>query len=58
VDVLAGAAELLQHAFAVPTHPWVAGLHALSGVAILGTGVWLAHDAWPGSRRAAVPAVY
>jgi hypothetical protein len=39
VDVLAVAAELLQHAFAVPTHPWVAGLHALSGVAILGTGV-------------------
>jgi len=55
---LAVAAEVLQHAFAVPTHPWVAGLHALTGVAILGTGVWLAFDAWRGSRRAAVPAVY
>ncbi|MGZ4333946.1 MAG: DUF6220 domain-containing protein [Gaiellaceae bacterium] len=48
---LAVAAEILQHAFAVPTQPWVAGLHPVSGVAILGTAFWLAHDAWRGSRR-------
>jgi Family of unknown function (DUF6220) len=48
---LAVAAEVLQHAFATPSHPWVAGLHALSGVSILGTGAWLAYDAWRGTRR-------
>jgi hypothetical protein len=48
---LAVATEVLQHAFAVPDHPWVAGLHAVSGVSILGSGVWLAHDAWRGARR-------
>jgi hypothetical protein len=57
---LALATEILQHAFALPDHPWVAGLHALSGVSILGTGLWLAHDAWRGARREvphAAPAV-
>jgi len=57
---LAVAAELLQHLFATPSHPWVAGLHALSGVSILGSGVWPAYDAWRGARRevpAAAPAV-
>ena len=50
---LALATEILQHAFAVPDHPWVAGLHALSGVCILGTGAWLTYDAWRGARREA-----
>jgi Mn2+/Fe2+ NRAMP family transporter len=39
-------AEILQHFFATPKHPWVAGLHALDGVAILGLAAMLAHRAW------------
>jgi hypothetical protein len=57
---LALATEILQHLFALPDHPWVAGLHAVSGVSILGTGAWLAYDAWRGARREvpeAAPAV-
>jgi hypothetical protein len=48
--VLLVLAELVQHATALPKHPWVAGLHPVSGVAILGISGWLAHDAWRGSR--------
>jgi hypothetical protein len=47
--VLAVMAEVLQHLFALPKHPWVAGLHALDGVAILALSGWLAHRAWRGS---------
>jgi hypothetical protein len=36
-------------------HPWVAGLHPVSGVAILGISAWLVHSAWSG-KRAAAPA--
>ncbi len=43
---LAFMAEILQHAFALPKHPWVSGLHALDGLAILGLSAWLAHRAW------------
>jgi Family of unknown function (DUF6220) len=53
--LLAFMAEVLQHLFALPHHPWVAGLHALDGVAILGLSAWLAHAAWRG--RADRPAV-
>ncbi len=55
--LLAFMAEVLQHLFALPKHPWVAGLHALDGVAILGLSAWLAHQAWRGSseRPAASP---
>lgn len=54
---LALMAEILQHALALPKHPWVAGLHALDGVAILGLSAWLAHDAWRGkATSAAAPA--
>jgi hypothetical protein len=57
--LLALMAEVLQHLFALPHHPWVAGLHALDGVAILGLSAWLAHEAWRGARGAAhaAPAV-
>jgi hypothetical protein len=57
---LAIATEVLQHAFAVPDHPWVAGLHAVSGISILGSGVWLSYDAWRGASSTvpeAAPAV-
>jgi hypothetical protein len=47
--LLALMAEVLQHLFALPHHPWVAGLHALDGVAILGLSAWLAHEAWRGT---------
>lgn len=47
-------AEILQHLFSLPKHPWVAGLHALDGVAILGLSGLLAHQAWRG-HRADVP---
>jgi Mn2+/Fe2+ NRAMP family transporter len=50
---LALMAEILQHLFALPKHPWVAGLHALDGVAILGLSAMLAHRAW---RSSATPA--
>ncbi len=46
---LAVMAEVLQHVLALPKHPWVAGLHALDGVAILGLSGWLAHQAWRGT---------
>ena len=51
--ILALLAELVQHATALPKHPWVAGLHPVSGVAILGISAWLAHSAWAGKRSAA-----
>jgi Mn2+/Fe2+ NRAMP family transporter len=55
---LAIMAEVLQHLFALPKHPWVAGLHALDGVAILGLSAMLALRAWRGSASepAAPPA--
>jgi hypothetical protein len=47
--VLALLAEVVQHATALPRHPWVSGLHPVSGVAILGISAYLAHKAWAGS---------
>jgi len=44
--VLALLAEVVQHATALPKHPWVSGLHPVSGVAILGISAYLAHSAW------------
>ncbi len=52
---LALMAEILQHLFALPKHPWVAGLHALDGVAILGLSAMLAHRAWRGSGSEPAP---
>ncbi len=46
---LAFMAVILQHLFALPKHPWVAGLHALDGLAILALSAWLAHRAWRGA---------
>jgi hypothetical protein len=43
---LAVMAVVLQHLFSLPKHPWVAGLHAVDGVAILALSGWLAHRAW------------
>jgi hypothetical protein len=53
--VLAVLAEVVQHATALPKHPWVAGLHPVSGVAILGISAWLAHSAW--ARKGSAPSV-
>jgi len=50
---LAVMAEVLQHLFALPKHPWVAGLHALDGITILALSAWLAHQAWRGERAPA-----
>jgi Mn2+/Fe2+ NRAMP family transporter len=47
---LAVMAEVIQHALALPKHPWVAGLHAVDGVGILALSGWLAHAAWSRSR--------
>jgi hypothetical protein len=44
--VLAVLAEVVQHATATAGSSWVAGLHALSGLAILGISGSLAHRAW------------
>ena len=53
---LAVMAEVLQHLFALPKHPWVAGLHALDGVSILGLSAWLAHQAWRGGASSVADA--
>ncbi|HEV2590293.1 MAG TPA: DUF6220 domain-containing protein [Gaiellaceae bacterium] len=53
--LLAFMAEILQHLFSLPRHPWVAGLHALDGIAILGLSAWLAHRAWRGNRSTRAP---
>jgi hypothetical protein len=49
--ILALLAEIVQHATALPKHPWVSGLHPVSGVAILGISAWLAHSAWAGKKK-------
>jgi hypothetical protein len=51
--VLALLAEVVQHATALPKHPWVSGLHPVSGVAILGISLYLAHAAWAKKGAAA-----
>jgi hypothetical protein len=43
---LAVLALLVQSITAIPSHPWVAAFHPISGVAILGISGWLAHRAW------------
>ena len=48
---LALMAEVIQHASALPKHPWVAGLHAVDGVAVLGLSAWMAHTAWRGGGQ-------
>jgi hypothetical protein len=50
--VLALLAVFVQHATALPKHPWVAGIHPVTGVAILGIAAWLAHGAWAGKGKA------
>lgn len=49
---LALMAVILQNLLALPKHPWVAGLHALDGVAILALSGLLAHQAWRGKPPA------
>jgi hypothetical protein len=51
--ILALLAEIVQHATALPKHPWVSGLHPVSGVAILGISASLAHRAWAGKQSSA-----
>ncbi len=46
----------VQHATALPKHPWVAGIHPVTGVAILGIAGWLAHGAWARKGNAAAAA--
>jgi hypothetical protein len=50
--VLALLAEAVLHATALPKHPWLAGLHPVTGVAVLAISAWLAHSAWAGHGRA------
>jgi hypothetical protein len=50
--LLAVLATAVQMATAVPKHPWIAGLHPVFGVAILGIAASLAHSAWRPSRAA------
>ncbi len=44
--ILGLLAELVQHATSSTAHPWIAGLHPVSGVAILSISALLAHRAW------------
>ncbi|HEX4521152.1 MAG TPA: DUF6220 domain-containing protein [Gaiellaceae bacterium] len=50
--VLAFLAEVIQHATALPKHPWISGFHPVGGVAVLGLSAWLAHSAWAGKGKA------
>jgi uncharacterized protein DUF6220 len=50
--LLAVFAVFVQHATALPKHPWVSGIHPVSGIAILGIAGWLAHQAWAGKGKA------
>lgn len=54
--VLAVLAVFVQHATALPKHPWVSGIHPVTGVAILGIAAWLAHSAWATKGNAAAAA--
>jgi hypothetical protein len=53
--VMAVLAAVVQTVTATDEHPWLAGLHPVSGVAILGISSSLAHRAWrrPGTAEAA-----
>ncbi len=53
--ILAFLTVFVQHATALPKHPWVAGIHPVSGVAILGLAAWLAQGAWAGNGKAGAP---
>jgi hypothetical protein len=44
--ILAVLAAAVQRATTTTGHPWIAGLHAVSGLAILGIAGSLAHQAW------------
>ena len=39
-------AAVVQRVTATDAHPWLAGFHPVSGVAILGISASLAHRAW------------
>jgi len=54
---MAVLAEIVQHATATQKHPWVAGLHPVSGVAIVGIAGALTGAAWraTGPRRGVAP---
>jgi len=54
--LLAVLAELVQHATALPKHPWVSGLHAVSGVAIVAIAGSLTGSAWRAHRASRPPA--
>jgi hypothetical protein len=44
--IVAVLAEAVQHVTTTTEHPWIAGLHAVSGLVILGIAGSLAHRAW------------
>jgi hypothetical protein len=44
--ILAALAAAVQRLTTTTGHPWIAGLHAVSGLAILGISASLAHRAW------------
>ena len=50
--VMAVLAAAVQMVTATDEHPWLAGLHPVSGVAILGISGSLAHRAWRGQGTA------
>ena len=54
--LLAVLAEGVQHATALPKHPWVAGFHAVSGVAIVALAGSLTGSMWRAHRESRPPA--
>jgi hypothetical protein len=48
--LMAVLAEIVQHATALPKHPWVSGLHPVSGVAIVAIAGSLTGAAWRAHR--------
>jgi hypothetical protein len=50
--LMAVLAEVVQHATALPKHPWVSGLHPVSGVAIVAIAGSLTGSMWRAHRSA------
>jgi hypothetical protein len=50
--LMAVLAEVVQQATALPKHPWVAGIHPVSGVAIVAIAGSLTGSVWRAHRSA------
>jgi hypothetical protein len=54
--ILAVLAEAIQHLTTSPSNPWVAGIHAVTGLGVVAIAGSLAHRAWHSRATAEPPA--